>query len=166
MALVVEDGTGKSDAESYVSEADTDTYATNHSIAAANWSGATTAVKEAALRYATRYIEGKFKFVGVVVEADQALRWPRYSATDREGRLEASNVVPQRVKDACSQLATHHVDTAINEVTSREEKSIKLDVLAIEYIENASLEQDFPFVRRMLRDLLEGSFHQVSIWRG
>ena len=42
MALTHEDGTGKADAESYLSVTDADTYHTAHGDPAA-WSGATTA---------------------------------------------------------------------------------------------------------------------------
>ena len=53
LTLVKEDGTGKSDANSYASVADADAYHEGHLYASA-WTGATTADKEKALVMATR----------------------------------------------------------------------------------------------------------------
>lgn len=72
MALEVEDGTGKDDAESYVSTADCDAY---HTAMGNDWTG-TDAVKEAALRKATQYIDARYTFRGEPVSEDQALSWP------------------------------------------------------------------------------------------
>ncbi len=74
MALVVEDGTGLDTAESYVSVSDCDAYHTKMGHDA--WTGST-AVKEAALRKATQYIDARYAFLGTVVDEDQALQWPR-----------------------------------------------------------------------------------------
>ena len=57
MALVVEDGTGKTDADSYLSLVDADAYNLAHS-ASTDWNGAVEAVKEKALRLATQYLDG------------------------------------------------------------------------------------------------------------
>lgn len=56
MALIVEDGTGLADAESYLSVADADTYHADRNNEA--WQDYSTAEKEAALRKATQYITG------------------------------------------------------------------------------------------------------------
>jgi hypothetical protein len=54
MTLTVEDGTGKADAESYISVADADTYFTARNNA--TWAALSTSDKEAALRKATDYM--------------------------------------------------------------------------------------------------------------
>ena len=51
MSLVVEDGTGKADAESYISVADADTYHSNRGNT--DWAALTTTEKEQLLRGAT-----------------------------------------------------------------------------------------------------------------
>ena len=53
MTLVIEDGTGKSNAESYISVADADTYHSNRGNT--DWAALTTAEKERLLRIATDY---------------------------------------------------------------------------------------------------------------
>ena len=74
MALIVEDGTGLGTSESYVSVADAGTYCTNHGLSA--WTG-TDAVKEAALRNATQYIDTTYNFRSAKSYQYQALEFPR-----------------------------------------------------------------------------------------
>lgn len=74
MALIVEDGSGLDDAESYVSVADADNYATAHGLSA--WTGAD-AVKESALRKATQYIDTTYNFRSAKSYQYQALEFPR-----------------------------------------------------------------------------------------
>lgn len=76
MALIVEDGTGLSNAESFASVAFANTYHTNRGNAL--WTG-TDAVKEAALRKATDYIQAKYypRWGGSRMTDAQALDWPR-----------------------------------------------------------------------------------------
>ena len=58
MALIVEDGTGVSGAESYISVVDADDYHTNHGNT--SWGSADTTAKEIALRKASEYLDGKY----------------------------------------------------------------------------------------------------------
>lgn len=105
MAIVVEDGTGKTDAETYVSEAAADTYHTNHGDT--TWALLTTAAKEAALRNATQYLDGTYvlRWKGQSNTSTQALDWPRTGVIRRDGWLIDSDVIPQALKDACAVLA-------------------------------------------------------------
>lgn len=77
MALVVEDGTGKVDAESYASVEYADAY--HAARQNTQWTALTIDVKEAALREATDYIEIRFAdiFKGAPVTTEQALSFPR-----------------------------------------------------------------------------------------
>jgi hypothetical protein len=80
MALVVEDGTGKADAESYVSVANAVIYATKHGSV---FPGTDVPGSEAALRNATAYIDNTYRtrFTGYRTHRrDQALEWPRVGA--------------------------------------------------------------------------------------
>ena len=74
MALIVEDGSGLDTAESYVSVADAGTYCTAHGLSA--WTGAD-AVKEAALRNATQYIDTTYNFRSAKSYQYQSLEFPR-----------------------------------------------------------------------------------------
>jgi hypothetical protein len=102
MALVHEDGTGKADAESYVSVTDANAYHTANNNA--TWTGAD-AVKEAALRKATRHLDGLVRWPGWKKTAAQALAWPRSGAHDREEYAIDDASVPSVVKSATAELA-------------------------------------------------------------
>jgi hypothetical protein len=106
MALEVEDGTGKSNAESYLSVADADSYWTALGTPSA-WSGSSTTEKEQALRKATNYIDAIYgpQFRGVRAVATQRLRFPRAALYDDEGSLISSTSVPEAVKNSTAILA-------------------------------------------------------------
>lgn len=74
MTIIVEDGTGKADAETYVSVSVADAYHTAMGNTA--WTG-TDAAKEVALRRAAQYIDNRYRFRGERKTATQALEWPR-----------------------------------------------------------------------------------------
>lgn len=107
MALITEDGTGKSDAESYLSVVDADTYHT--SFGNTTWTAASTSDKEVALRKATQYLDQKYhlQWKGERTWADrddQKLDWPRSGVRDRN-TLYDSNEIPTSLKDATAVLA-------------------------------------------------------------
>jgi len=105
MSLICEDGSGKSDSESYISVADASTYHTARGNTA--WAAlATDALREAALRRATDYMRQAYRsrWQGYKVNEDQALDWPRYDV-EVEGYAVDSDIVPTEVKNACAELA-------------------------------------------------------------
>jgi hypothetical protein len=105
MTLIVEDGSGKSDSESYISVADASTYHTARGNAA--WAAlASDTVREQCLRKATDYMEQVYRsrWQGCRVSETQALSWPRYSVVV-EGYLVDDASVPEIVKRACAELA-------------------------------------------------------------
>lgn len=111
MALIVEDGSGLANADSYLSVADADTYHTAHGNPAA-WSGASTAAKESALQLATQYLDAVYgtRWDGQRINSTMSLDWPRFSVVDPDGFLLPSNAVPRQVKDACAYLALQNVN--------------------------------------------------------
>lgn len=76
MSLIVEDGTAKTDAQSYAAVATADTYLAAHA-SASTWAAKNTQQKEALLIQATRSIDAFVTFAGYKVSALQALQWPR-----------------------------------------------------------------------------------------
>lgn len=77
MPLIVEDGTGVTNANSLCSVAFADAYFAERGIT--SWAGDSATVKGPALIRATDYIEARFglRFKGSKSEDDQALSWPR-----------------------------------------------------------------------------------------
>jgi len=106
MALVVENGTGLANADSYLSVADADAYHTNHSNSV-TWSGATTANKEKALRLATQHLDAKYetRWVGTRWSITQALNWPRSYVVLYDIYSISTTTIPQQLTDACAELA-------------------------------------------------------------
>ncbi len=81
LTLVVEDGTGKSDANSYAARATADAYFEGRLNATA-WTGATEGNRDIALVMATRTIDALFRFHGWKRVETQALQWPRIEVPD------------------------------------------------------------------------------------
>jgi hypothetical protein len=119
MALVVEDGTGLANAESYISVADADTY--HSKMGNSDWENLESADKEACLRRAAQFMVAvyRLKWQGRRVKQEQKLDWPRvgvvikdlassagYLAPASYGLFQVDyNVVPDEVKNACAELA-------------------------------------------------------------
>ena len=110
MALVVEDGTGKVDAESYASLAEYDAYLVAFSLTDADADPA----KESRLREATEYLDleygelwtGDIANEGTETGVDgQALDWPRSFASYSDGRAIGNTMIPIELKRAQILLA-------------------------------------------------------------
>ena len=104
MALVVEDGTGKVDAESYDSVAGISATLAKTGEDAAWLALASETIREQVARKATRVLDSEYRFRGVKGTAGQALEWPRLDARDDDGYAYESNAVPTRLKQALAQL--------------------------------------------------------------
>jgi len=170
VALIVEDGTGKSDAEAYVSVADADSYHTKYGTASASWGGADTADKEVALRVATRYLEAKYPndWRGQKSSNAQALAWPRAGVTlddlgaDMDlyvpgGYVVASDEIPQRLKDATAILASKHIEGDdllgdVDEPGAIKRTKVKAGPIEeeIEYAGARTRQPEYPLVRGLL----------------
>jgi hypothetical protein len=106
VALIVEDGSGLPDSESYCSVAYADTRHSNLGNTA--WAALQTADKEAALRRATNYMLQVYRecWTGDRVKVDpmQALDWPRYGVEVDHFPVHF-DIVPADVANACADLA-------------------------------------------------------------
>jgi hypothetical protein len=151
MALIVEDGTVVAGADSYLSLADANTYHSSHGSPTA-WASATNEAKEAALRYATMWIDGKFTWQGSITSESQVLDFPRSNVWDEQGRALGTNTIPQRLKDATAEMALAHVGAALNASLARggQVRREQVGPIAIEYLEGANPETDYPYVKRLL----------------
>lgn len=113
MALIVEDGSLVTGAESYCSVAAADTYHSDSGNTA--WAALVTATKEQALRKATRYMVGAYRhrWTGTRKTTTQALDWPRYMVPIRDTpTFQGTNlayvpatIVPTEVVQACAEFA-------------------------------------------------------------
>jgi hypothetical protein len=101
VALIVEDGTGKSDADAYVSVATFDAY---HLKFGNTVPASTTDEKEVAIRRGTRYVDLNYIFKGRKKTDDQALEHPRAWLDDGTYPV-SSEIVHQKVQDAACEAA-------------------------------------------------------------
>lgn len=108
MSLIVEDGTGKSNADSYVTLAECDAYHVN--LGNSDWEideedAANVAKRENAIKKATAFIDMRYggRFKGVRSTAEQALLFPRDGISDNDGYVLEN--VPTAVKRATCEAA-------------------------------------------------------------
>lgn len=84
LTLIKEDGTGKVDANSYATVAESDAYHDGHLYKTA-WGLADTDKRATSLVMATRLIDAEYQFNGVRATIAQALQWPRSDCRDPDG---------------------------------------------------------------------------------
>lgn len=139
MTIVVEDGTGKTNANSYVSVADADAYLAIKIGQNSAWNALVTGTKESYLEWATTLLDQRTRWSGFKSVQASALAWPRTGVIDREGFSVATNVVPTPVADAVVEIANYLVikgnDPSIpnTNIANSGIKSLKADVLEITY---------------------------------
>jgi len=104
MTLIVEDGSGRPDAVSYVSEAEADDYHTTRGTAA--WTSATPEARAAALVRATDYADAAYAYAGKRATSAQALEWPRSGGGVPPG-------VPRPLRHAVCELAVRALASSL-----------------------------------------------------
>lgn len=158
MSLTVETGAGLTNAESYLSVTDCDAYVTRFDPSSA-WLDATTPNKEAALRRATQYLDGRYSFRGIRKTATQSLSWPRLSVYDDSNYLISDSTIPQKLKDATAELATRSLTETLSPDSSspgikKEAVSVGSISESVEYIGVKSEQHVYRVVDRLLTELI------------
>lgn len=148
MSLVVEDGTGKADAESYASVADADAYIAKYAstAGATAWAAAVTATKEQHLRLATRYLELAYRWIGSRNSETQALHWPIAEGEfDRDGFEIDDNVIPVNIVRATAETALRSLQgsTLLGDIDS-DDAELRSERVKVGPVE---LEQQFASVK-------------------
>lgn len=141
MSLIVEDGTGKTDADSYVSVADCTTYAAARGIAL---TGDTAAIEVNIIK-AMDYIESQ-NFKGYKYTDEQALQWPRGSVSI-DGYSVDVDEIPTALINALNEAAiVENQGSEILPTNERETKREKVDVIEVEYVDGARNNPSYPKV--------------------
>jgi hypothetical protein len=146
-AFVVETGSGLANATSYVSIAEADDYYVIDPNFSATWANLTLEVKQYLLAWATRILDQKSIWKGVLSVPDtQALRWPRTYVYDRDDRLIAPDSIPKQLKEATFELAKW---LRANDPTEGQDvdylKAMRVDVIEFEWQDNAA-QQSVPSI--------------------
>jgi len=149
VALIVEDGTGRSDAESYISTI----YARAYHAARGNvaWEALTVAEMEEALRKATDYMvsEYRFRWIGQRINTTQALDWPRYSIPDIN-----NSTIPEEVKKACAEFALRSLSGPLLDDLSQAVIAKSVGPLSVTYDRNSSQRRRYLFIDSILSPYL------------
>lgn len=140
--FVVEDGTGLSNATSYVSVEDaTDIICVNIHVSAA-WEALSVADQEKLVSWASRYLDAHARWKGTKTVPTSALRWPRCGVYDRDNTLIDENTIPEQLKIATAEMARYLITE--DRTTERAQdglESVKADVVEIEFLAGYRLPQ-------------------------
>lgn len=166
MAIIVEDGTNVTGANSYVNVADCKAYLDLRGYT--EWGFEV--IQEESLLRAADYIERKYKLLwkGITTGSDQPLTFPRSGIIDENGRTLSSVVIPQELIDAQCLLANLTiVDGELVQLTTIttqdsliKSKKEKVDVLeeSVEYFQ-AVTQTFFAEVDDLLAPLYNNRFN-------
>lgn len=166
MALTVEDGTGVTNADSYVSLSEIRTYATNRNLTLP----AGDAEIEALARSAIDYLEGRrLEYKGTKSSSSQSLQWPR-TDLDEDGIIVGIEVdgfelgltaIPKELKLAQCQLCIEiNTGDILPTSSSFAVKREKVDAIETEYAVKPGSESFIPEMPKV-EALLEPLFKPV-----
>lgn len=151
MALIVEDGSVVTGAESYVDIEYIDNYLSNRGYTA--WTTLSDVVKETAIRRAIVFIEG-FSFLGSRSSDSQVLEFPREGIYYPSG-IEMIGVVPNEIKNALCEAAYIESQESGSLFPTQSDRSLKKrKVGSLErefYKSSGGLNSQQPIIANLLR---------------
>lgn len=162
---------GADNANSYVDVDDADEYHDAH-LYASTWNDASATQKTQGLLWATRLIDATYAFVGELASQDQALRWPRAAAFDRDGRLLANDEIPTELEQATAELARHLItaDRTAPESVDLAVKRVKAGSIEVDYVNGTSKAADavpdavFDLIRHLVVN--KSKYAPITLRRG
>lgn len=160
MTLVVEDGSGLAEANSYVSMDDCAAYCTARGL---TFVTSPSVDGEAALIRATAAIDATYRgrFPGYKASGrSQSLEWPRGQAYDAEGLLIAGDEIPIEIINATCEAAVRELAEPNSMMPDLERggsvKRLKAGSVEIEYGANAEARTTFTLIGGILSAILSG----------
>lgn len=160
--FVVETGVGDPDANSYASVEFADDYVSMNAFASTQWDLLETEDKEKLLARASLILDKRIKWAGDRVDSDSGLRWPRAGVYDADGFIIPDDVIPDELVEATVEFATYLMTTdwtADTLVRSGALTKVKVDVIELEYEENASAKS----VRNILPDTILAMLEHLGV---
>jgi hypothetical protein len=161
--IIVELGSIVAGADSYESLVNAGAYHIKRGDA--TWAAATAALREAALRKATTYLDGHYRkrWKGCKVRpvpqdgvTTQALEWPRYDVVISD-YIFPYDEIPQRLKDACCELALRALSAPLADDITAGIRRERVDVIETEYFQGAAPGTTYQIVDQLLSDYLKPS---------
>jgi len=165
----VEDGTGFTDSNSYVSESEaidllfTDTPRHDAFVAA------DAAVQQAALSLSSTYLDTSYKWLGTKTVEASAMRWPRTNTVDRDGIDIGTNEIPTDLKHAVALMATLVIEGKVSFSESASDdaayplKEITVDVIELEFaIPDSAISNP----KQKIPDSVKNLLNSFGLWIG
>ena len=151
---------GSATANSYVTDAEADTYF-DERLNATAWTSETDAdVKARALIMATRRLDQE-RYMGEKTTTGQALEWPRVWAFDKDGEEYDSAVIPTPVKHATFEMALRLLNDgnadSLADTGMEEFKRAKVGEMEVERFAGFAAGQLPSNVRRIIQHVLEST---------
>lgn len=159
--LIVEDGTGKADSNTYADLAYADNYFSvrNNST----WQNYNIGQRKSALIKGAAYVD-QYDFIGTKKTATQAMQWPRINAKV-DGYLLDSTLIPKALKDAqCEAGLRAAAGEIMADIESGSTIEETVDVITVKYSEySSSGVTRYPIIESLLRKLVtsSGNYHRV-----
>lgn len=137
MDFVVEDGTGKPDATSYVDLSYANSYLGIFPDTS-KWAALSDEQKQNALMRASDLLDHYFIWEGQKTHGEQGLGWPRIGADDCDGTIIGTDVIPDDLKRATCEYAgvVSQSNTISNPVSALGITDIKVDVIELSFDKN------------------------------
>ena len=148
--LIIENGEGLSNAESYIDLAYLTDYANKRNIDI-------TGITEANIIKAMDYFESGYLFKGTKLKETQALAFPRY--------INNEVVYPARIKNAVCELTIKSKSAELLADSERLTKREKVGEIEVEYSEYSKDETNYNFVINLIMPWLLGSGISGSLVR-
>lgn len=141
MPLIIENGSGMADAESYIDLDYLIDYANKRGLSVVD-------MTESNIVKGQDYFETSYKFKGTKLKDTQALEFPRL--------ISGEVIYPVRVKSAICELALKSVNVLLED-TGRATIREKVGELEVQYSENSSQEVNYNFVFNLIAPWLDNS---------
>ncbi|MEW6658776.1 MAG: DnaT-like ssDNA-binding protein [Thermodesulfobacteriota bacterium] len=162
MTIIIEDGSGVTGANSYVSVASATAYLNSKGLT--TWGTSTTTAKEVSLNQATLYME-LLPWKGAKALQTYPLAWPRRGMLDRDGYSVLSDTIPQSVKYAQIELAYRYKagKNPLADISSGDGYVTKESVgpIEIDHSLGYSTSDKFPEIDRLLEPFLSNAYGVV-----
>lgn len=157
MSLVVEDGTGIANANTYISLADVSSYCLDFDFE--DFFSKLEAEQNALILKSMRFIES-FDFVGTKNQTENNLQWPRDDAYERNGLLIDSSTIPANIKNAvCEGVILEATSSGILQPSLSRQglKSEKYGDVKFEYFSSGRVNPSFLTISGLLVGLVKSS---------
>lgn len=168
MALVVENGTGLLNSNSYATVAEANSFFEAHLYYSETWDAYTLTQKENALIYASALLDKTYDWEGTKTVEASAMRWPRKSVTGLDDVEVEQDEIPSGLKNAVCELAAETLkEDRFAAATSTGIEELVVDVIELKFDKNNTKPVLTPRVHFWLRGLGTSSLgsRMVKVFR-